>query len=156
MDEAMLKAAAIACNTTGMPIHCHVLEAEYMPKVMTILEEMEVPPNKFVWAHADNESHLETILKVVKKGYWVGFDGIREGTYEARKQLIEHAVTHNYSQQVILSEDYDFCEVSEKEDGIERYCAFFNVFVPYCIENGIRQEVIESIIIDNAARFYDI
>ena len=84
VDEAMLKAAAIACNATGMPIHCHLLEAKHIFKVLTILERMDVPPHKFVWAHADNESHLETILKVVKKGYWVGFDKIREGTYEAR------------------------------------------------------------------------
>jgi len=156
VDEGMLKAAAIACNATGMPIYCHVMEAAHMPKVITILEEMEVPPNKFLWAHADHEGNHETILKVVKKGYWVGFDTIREGTFETRKQLIEHAITHNYSHQVILSEDYDFCEESEKEDGIERYSAFFDAFVPYCIENGIQQQVIESIITDNAARFYDI
>jgi len=156
VDEAMLKAAAIACNATGMPIHCHIFESEHMPKVMSILEEMKVLPHKFVWAHADRESHLETILKVVNKGYWVGFDSIREGTYEARKQLIEHAMIHNYSHQVILSEDYDFYEESEKENGIERYCAFFNVFVPYCIENGIPKKVMESIIIENPARFYDI
>lgn len=156
VDEAMLKAAAIACNATGMPIHCHVLEAEHMPKVITILQKMKVPPHKFVWAHADHEGHLETILQVVEKGYWVGFDGIREGTYESRKKLIEHAITYNYSHQVILSEDYDFCEESEKKNGIERYCAFFNVFIPYCIKNGIPQEVIESIIIENSARFYDI
>lgn len=156
VDEAMLKAAAIASNATGMPIHCHVLEAEHMLKVMSILEEMKVPPQKFVWAHADHESHLETILKVVKQGYWVGFDNIREGTYEAHKQLIEHALTNNYSHQVILSEDYDFYEESEKENGIERYCAFFNEFIPYCIKSGIPQKMIEGIIIDNPARFYDI
>lgn len=156
VDEAMLKAAAIACKATGMPIHCHVLEAEHMDKVITILEEMEVPPLKFVWAHADYEGHLETILKVVKKGYWVGFDGIREGTYEDRKHLIQHALNHNYRHQVILSEDYDFNNESQKENGIERYCAFFNEFIPYCIEGGIPQEVLEAIITDNPARFYDI
>jgi len=156
VDEAMLRAAAIACKATGMPIHCHVLEAEHMPRVIGILEEMEVPPHKFLWAHADHESDLETILKVVEVGYWVGFDAIREGTYEVRKQLIEHAIIHNYSHQVILSEDYDFVEESEKENVIERYCAFFNEFIPYCIENGIPQKVIESMFIDNPAGYYDI
>lgn len=156
VDKAMLEAAVMACNATGMPIHCHVLEAKPMPQIMAILKKTEVPPHKFVWAHADHESNLETILKVVKNGYWVGFDTIKEGTYEARRQLINHAMTHNYSHQVLLSEDYDFYEESENENGIERYCAFFNVFVPYCIENGIPQEVIESMIADNPARFYDI
>lgn len=156
VDKAMLKAAAIACKETGMPIHCHVLEAEHMSEVMAILEEMEVPPNKFVWSHADYEGHLETILKVVKNGYWVGFDTIREGTYEVRKQLIEHAVANNYIHQVMLSEDNDFYEESNKEDGIEQYCSFFNVFIPFCIEKGLPQEVMERIIIDNPARFYDV
>ncbi|SCY30181.1 phosphotriesterase family protein [Alkaliphilus peptidifermentans] len=156
VDEDMLKAAAIASNATGMPIHCHVLEAKYMTKVMTILEKMEVPPCKFVWAHADKESNHEMILEVAKKGYWIGFDMIREGTYEARKKLIEHAVAHNYSHQVILSQDYDLYEESEQENGIKKYSAFFNEFIPYCIESGIPQEVIEIIIIDNAASFYDI
>ncbi|QUH25216.1 TatD family hydrolase [Serpentinicella alkaliphila] len=156
VDKAMLKAAAIACKATGMSIHCHVLEAEHMPKVMKILEKMEVPPHKFVWAHADYESNREMILEVVKKGYWIGFDTIQAGKYEERKELIDHALEHNYSHQVILSEDYDFYAESKKKDGIERYCAFFNVFVPYCIENGIPQDVIESMIVDNPARFYDI
>ncbi len=155
VDRAMLKAAAIACKATGMPIHCHALEAEHIHEVIAILEETEVPPHKFVWAHADYESHLDTIMKVVKKGYWVGFDWIKEGTYEARKQLIEHAVTYNYINQVMLSEDNDFYEEGNKVDGIERYCAFFNTFIPFCIENGLPQELMESIIIDNPARFYD-
>jgi len=155
VDKAMLKAAAIACKSTGMPIHCHVLEAEHIHEVIEILEDMEVPPHKFIWAHADKEIHLETILKVVKKGYWVGFDCIREGTYEARKQLIENAIANNYIHQVMLSEDNDFYEESNKVDGIEIYCAFFNSFIPYCIENGLSQELMESILIDNPARFYN-
>jgi phosphotriesterase-related protein len=155
VDKAMLKAASIACKATGMPIHCHVMEAEHIHEVIAILEEMEVPPHKFVWAHADYESHLETILKVVTKGYWVGFDTIREGTYEARKQLISHAIDNDYIHHVILSEDNDFYEESNKIDGIERYCSFFNTFIPFCIENGIPQELMDSIIIDNPAQFYD-
>lgn len=156
VDEAMLKAAAIASKSTGMPIHCHVLEAQHMPKVVAILEEMAVPPHKFVWAHADHESDIETILQVVKKGYWVGFDAIREGTYDARLALIKHAISHNYAHQVILSVDYDFYEESEKVDGIKRYTAFFKEFLPYCEENGIASETIKNLITENPSRFYDI
>lgn len=113
------------------------------------------PFYKFVWAHADYESNLDIILQVVKKGYWVGFDTIRVGTYEARKQLIEYAVANNYINQVMLSEDNDFYEEGNKADGVERYCAFFNTFMPFCIENGLPQDLMESLITDNPARFYD-
>ena len=156
VDKAMLRAAAIASRETGLPIHCHVLEAEPMEEVMWILQEMKVPPHKFVWAHADKESNLKMILAVTKRGYWVGFDSIREGTYVDRLKLLQHAFTHGYSHQVLLSEDYDMGEESGKENGIQRYCALFKEFVPYCLQNGLSMTELESLLRENPSRFYDI
>ena len=155
VDKAMLRAAALASRETGLPIHCHVLEAKQMEEVMWILQEMKVPPQKFLWAHADLESNLETILAVTQRGYWVGFDTIREGTYADRLKLLQHAFTHGYSHQVLLSEDYDMGEESGKENGIQRYCALFKEFVPYCLQNGLSIIELESLLRENPSRFYD-
>lgn len=156
VDEAMLRAAAIASNATGMPIHCHVMEAAHIPRVLEILEQMHLPPSKFLWAHADHEGNRQTILSVVERGYWVGFDTIRAGTYQEKYLLIQHAIDNGYSGQITLSQDYDFGEESEREDGTSRYCAFFTRFLPYCQEKGIDTQTLESIIRDNPGRFYDI
>lgn len=156
VDRAMLRAAAIASEVTGMPIHCHVLEARYMPKVIEIVEEMNLSPRKFVWAHGDKEGNREMILAVVEKGYWVGFDMIGEGTYAERKDLIEHGILHGYHDQVLLSQDYDLYEESMKEDGSRRYSAFFNEFIPYCISQGIPQKTLEEMITKNPGNFYNI
>lgn len=154
-DRAMLRAAALASRETGLPIHCHVMEAERMGEVMAILKEMKVPPQKFVWAHADHEGNLETISAVTRRGFWVGFDSIREGTYADRLNLLQHAFAQGYSHQVLLSQDYDMGEESEKENGIRRYCALFNEFVPYCLENGLSAAQMHSLLADNPSRFYD-
>lgn len=155
IDKSMLRAAAIASQSTGLPIHCHVLEAEQMEEVMSILKEMKVPPHKFVWAHADNEGNLQTILSVTQNGYWVGFDTIQEGTYANRLNLLKHAFTHGYSHQVLLSEDYDMGEESGKENGIQRYCALFKEFVTYCLQHGLTMTQFEGLLIENPSRFYD-
>lgn len=155
VDKAMLRAAVLASRATGLPIHCHVLEAERMEEVMSILLEMKVPPHKFVWAHADHESNLETILAVTQSGFWVGFDTIREGTYEDRLNLLQHAFAHGYSHQVLLSQDYDMGEESGKDNGIKRYCALFNEFVPYCLQHGLSITQLESLLRENPSRFYD-
>lgn len=155
VDEAMLRAAALASKATGLPIHCHVLEAGQMQQVMLILREMKVPPHKFVWAHADKESNLKTILAVAQSGYWVGFDIIREGTYADRLNLLQHAFTHNYNHQVLLSQDYDMGEESDKGNGIKRYCALFKEFVPYCLQHGLTSTQLESLLVENPSRFYD-
>jgi phosphotriesterase-related protein len=156
VDRAMLEAAMSASEATGMAIHCHVLEAEPMSEVMQILEARSFPPHKFLWAHADRESNLEMILNVTGKGYWVGFDTIREGRWEARKELIDHAVHNRYQDQVLLSTDNDLREESRREGACERYQAFFELFLPFCIKNGISGEILEKMITDNPARFYDI
>lgn len=155
VDRAMLSAAALASRATSLPIHCHVLEAERLEDVMSILQEMKVPPHKFVWAHADHESNLETILAVTRKGYWVGFDAIREGTYEDRLNLLQHAFTHGYNHQVLLSEDYDMGEESDKVNGVQRYCALFKEFVPYCLQHGFYMTQMEGLLKENPSRFYD-
>lgn len=154
-DRAMLRAAARASRATGLPIHCHVMEAGRMEEVMAILQEMKVPPRKFVWAHADHEGNLEAISAVTQRGYWVGFDSIKEGTYENRLNLLLHAFAQGYSHQVLLSQDYDMWEEGQKENGIRRYCALFKEFVPYCLEQGLSMAQMNSLLADNPSRFYD-
>ncbi len=154
-DKAMLRAAALASRATGLPIHCHVMEAERMEEVMAILQEMKVPPQKFVWAHADHEGDLGKISAVTQRGYWVGFDSIKEGTYADRLNLLRHAFAQGYSHQVLLSQDYDMGEEGDKQDGIRRYCALFKEFVPYCLEQGLSMVQMHSLLADNPSRFYD-
>lgn len=156
VDQAMVRAAAIASNETGMPIHCHILEANRVAPVLKILKDMDLPPKKFLWAHADKEGNLEVILEVVKQGYWVGFDMIREGTYENRKSLLDHAIKHAYTDQVLLSQDYDFYEEIQNQNPIEICGSIFTKFLPYCMDAGISKERLESMMTENPGRFYDI
>lgn len=156
VDQAMVRAAAIASNKTGMPIHCHILEANRVAPVLKILKDMEVAPNKFLWAHADKEGNLEVILKVINQGYWVGFDMIKEGSHENRKTLIDHAIKNNYTDQVLLSQDYDFYEELEGQYPIETCRSLFTQFIPYCIGQGISKKILEKIMTDNPGKFYDL
>lgn len=156
VDEGMVKAAALASNKTGMPIQCHILEAKHVKGVLKILEAMNVPPSKFLWAHADYEGKIDIILEVVKRGYWLGFDMIREASYENRKYLINHALTHGYADKILLSQDYDFYEEYENIDSVNRCRSFFTEFIPYCVQRGISEILLEKIITENPSNFYDI
>ena len=156
VDHAMVRAAAIASNKTGMAIHCHIVEACGVEPVLKVIKDMNVPANKFLWAHADREGNLEVILKVINQGYWVGFDMIKEGSHENRKALIDHAIKHNYTDQVLLSQDYDFYEELEGHHPIETCRSLFTQFIPYCIGQGIPKKILEKMITENPANFYDI
>jgi Predicted metal-dependent hydrolase with the TIM-barrel fold len=57
----MLIAATIASKETGIPIHCHILEAKMVYEVIHVLDTENADYHKFLWAHADKEAHKETI-----------------------------------------------------------------------------------------------
>lgn len=67
VDKAMLIAAVRASKETGIPIHCHIIEADMVLEVIQVLDEVSADYRKFLWAHADVESHMETVKLAAKK-----------------------------------------------------------------------------------------
>ena len=156
VDKAMLHAAMIASEKTGMPIHCHILEAEMVYDVAAILDGFGFDFNRFLWAHVDKESDLEVIEFAIKKGMWLGIDQIRVGTEEERCKLLMDVIDRGASETVLLSQDYDFYEEAVA-DTVNHPCAYlFKRFMPYCIQQGMKQNQLESILRENPSRFYDI
>lgn len=156
VDRDMLTAAAIASNKTGMPIHCHILEAVHVQASLDVVKAQGTPLSKFVWAHADHDADLDVIQSVIDQGGWVGFDSIHEDNYVTERDLIKHAIANGYEHQILLSQDYDIYEESLKSDGINRYTSLLEKFVPFCIEGGIDEKKLEEILTVNPSKFYDI
>ncbi len=170
VDRAMLVAAVKASNETGMPIHCHILEAEMVYTIMDLLESEKMDYNKFLWAHADEESHLETIKRAAEKGMWLGIDNVRKGTSPERFELLKNVIALGYGNKVLLSQDYEFFTEAKREakraeeNRAEEKQAFeghpctviFDEFIPYCAENGLDKQEIIRIMCENPAKFYDI
>lgn len=152
-DCAMLVAAVKASNETGMPIHCHILEAEMVNTVMDLLDAEKMDYSKFLWAHADEESHIETIKCAAEKGMWLGIDNIRKGTSPERFDLLKNVISLGYGHKVLLSQDYEFF-IEAKQDG-HPCTVIFDEFMPYCAENGLDEEEIIRIMTENPAKFYD-
>lgn len=156
VDKAMLRAAIIASEKTGMPIHCHILEAEMVYDVATVLEDVGFDYNKFLWAHVDRDANMEVIEFAIKKGMWLGIDQIRVGTEKERCKLLMDIIERGAGDKVLLSQDYDFYEEAVT-DKINHPCTYlFKQFIPYCIEQGMEQNQLESILKDNPSRFYNI
>ena len=154
-DQKMLEAAIIASKSTGIGIHCHILEAEHVKPVIDLLKERDYPMNRFLWAHADEESCRETIEMVAKTGAYIGFDNIHPKDYEQRFELLKWAIDAGYEDQLLLSEDYEFY-VAAEDDDIEKCGQLLATFIPQCISQGISSSVLEKILTMNPAEFYDV
>lgn len=156
VDKAMLIAAVIASKETGMPIHCHILEAKMVHEVIQVLDTENADYNKFLWAHADKEAHKETIKLAAEKGVWIGIDIVRKGASPENFELLKYVMSLNFGHKVLLSQDYDF--YSEAKESIKDHpcTAIFDEFIPYCSANGIDKQEIIRIMTENPANFYDI
>lgn len=156
VDRAMLIAAVIASKETGIPIHCHILEAKMVHEVIKVLDAVRADYHKFLWAHADKESHKETVELAVRKGMWIGIDNIRKGTSAEKRELLNYILSLNYGHKVLLSQDYDF--YSEGKESIHDHpcTSVFDEFIPYCCANGMNRGELIRIMTENPANFYDV
>lgn len=156
VDKAMLIAAVKASKATGLPIHCHILEAKMVPEVIQVLDAEQADYHKFLWAHTDKEAHKETIRRAAEKGMWLGMDIIRKGTSPERFELLHYIMSLGYGHKVLLSQDYDF--YAESIITIEDHpcTVIFDEFIPYCEEKGIERQEIIRMMTENPANFYDV
>jgi len=72
IDRKILQAAIITSKATGLPIHCHLLEAKTAEDALSIVEKEKLDFTKFLWAHASHEGNFDVIDKAFSKGAWIG------------------------------------------------------------------------------------
>jgi phosphotriesterase-related protein len=158
-QEKILRAAARTSVRTKLPIQCHTIPANSAVQAVKIIEEENLQLNKFIWVHGDVEQNSEIIMKLAKKGIWIEFDYLgrcKEFSWhlEAIKNLIENNLLHR----ILLSQDagaFYFGEKNNKES-ILPYNRIFNEFIPYCINNGISQDVFHKLLIENPKKVLNI
>lgn len=155
-DKALLKAAVKTSKRTGLPIQCHILEYEMVYDVIKLLEQENADMSKFLWSHADQEGHEDTIRFAYEKGIWIGFDMIQPDKYEEKIRYIKFVLKEGYGDKVLLSQDDDFYNDIMKNGNNHECTSLFKSFMPICEEKGIKRQVLEEMMTRNPAAFYDI
>lgn len=156
VDKAILKAGVKASNATGMPIHCHIMEAKMVKPVLDLVVKEGMDLSRFLWAHGDHEGNIDTIVEAVAMGVWVGIDAIRSDVHVQRCELLKELISRGVDHRLLLSQDYDFYDEMQGENGIDTCTSLFTGFVPYCISQGIDSDRLKSMLSVNPGEFYDI
>ena len=151
-QEKILRAAARTSINTKLPIQCHTIPASSAVKAVAIVEEENLPMNKFIWVHGDVEQNSEIIMKLVQKGVWVEFDFLgRAKEFSWHLNAIKNLEEKNLLHRLLLSQDagaFYYGEKNSKEHMLP-YDRIFKEFIPYCRDNGISQEVFHKLLVEN-------
>jgi phosphotriesterase-related protein len=159
LQEKMLRAASRTSLILGLPIECHIGSSASAVRAVEIIEEENLPFNKFIWLHIDWSNDYPTIVKLAKKGIWVEIDAISAfpEPYEVQSNLLERLIEDNLLGQILISQDAGCYEVGEvKDTKLRSYNNIFTKFIPICKSNGISESVMNKILIDNPAKILNI
>jgi phosphotriesterase-related protein len=154
----ILRAAARTSINTKLPIQCHTFSANSAVHAVSIIEEENLPLNKFIWVHADGERNINIIKQLAQKGIWIEFDCLaRTEDFNWYIQTIKLIVQEGMSGQLLISQDAGTFYYGQKntESSIFPYNRLFKEFFPICKEQGIPQGLFDELLIKNPLRVLD-
>ena len=168
-ERRVLRAAGIAQKKTGVAINVHINPwTENGTEAADILLSEGVAPEKICISHIDVEGKIDYIHGLLEKGVYVEFDNFGKEYYvdkDARNsgyglfisdvdriRLLKRLIEEGWRDQILLS-----CDVCLKTllrtYGGWGYDHLLRNLVPVMLEEGISQEDIDYMLIDNNANF---
>lgn len=155
-EEKVFKAAAIAQNETGCPISTHTSIGTLGHEQVNFFQRENVDLSKVVIGHVDLTGDIDYVLQMLKKGVNVEFDTIGKNNYmsdEIRAQMLQVIEKEGYKDSVLLS--MDITRKSHlKINGGNGYSYLLDNFIPKLREQGLSEEFIHKMLIDNPQRIF--
>jgi len=156
MQCKIVRAAAIASRQTGLAIACHTTTAATVLEELDILAEESVPGERLIAVHADADPDLEVHARIVARGAWLSYDGIRAENAEKRLPLVKEAL-ERWPEQLLISQDAGWYNVGEPGGGkIVPWSWLPRSFVPMLLGEGVPQTDIDRLLRTNAARAFTV
>jgi phosphotriesterase-related protein len=165
--EKLHRAAARASNRTGVSIMAHSRPASGTgPEQVRVFEEEGVDLNKVQIAHTGDTDDLDYIEKLLGKGVWIGMDRYGLDLFlptEKRNATVLALLERGYADRMFLSQDYcstiDWFppEVREALKATEvpewSMTMLFESVIPHLKENGMTDEQLETMMVENPKRW---
>nr|6GBJ_A Chain A, Parathion hydrolase [Brevundimonas diminuta] len=178
-QERVLRAAARASLATGVPVTTHTDASQRDGEQQADIFESEgLDPSRVCIGHSDDTDDLDYLTALAARGYLIGLDripwsaiGLEDNasaaallglrSWQTRALLIKALIDQGYADQILVSNDWTFgfsSYVTNIMDVLDRVnpdgMAFIPLrVIPFLREKGVPDETLETIMVDNPARF---
>jgi len=166
-NDLVLRAAARACNHTGVPIATHTAAlAKAGNYQVAVFEEEGVDLQRVCIGHSNDTDDMDYLTGILRKGCYLGMDrypGGRSGglNWEERTQVVKRLVDLGFAGQVTLSHDFGgsrpaLPEVVEmrKAYNPDGYCFVVRRVLPRLRELGVSEKDIHTMTVDAPRRLF--
>ena len=168
-QEVILRAAARTCNRTGTRISTHTWSPDRVgDQQVRILEEEGVDLNLVYVGHSNDDTDLDYLLGLLRKGVWLGLDrypGGRTGdtpNWEVRTEVLKKLLDAGFAHKIMLSHDHSIPSTNVTEEQAEErrrfnpdgYLFITRKVLPRLKELGGSDADTQAMMVDNPRRFF--
>jgi len=160
-EERMMRAAARAHLTTGIPIASHTGYGDAALKQLDVLAQEGVHGSAFIWVHADafvwltdGREDIGLRREAAARGAWIELDslcndGIKQELHIA---AVKDLLAAGFESQILLSQDAGWYTVGQPRGGAQRpYHPMLTEFMP-ALEKAEIPDAVSKFLIDNPRR----
>lgn len=151
VEERTLKAAAEASKQTGAVVASHTPNGDLFRQQWKRLEEAGLPPDRFIWVHANLETDSRIHLEAAELGVFVEFDGVG-ADWQSQPAMVDYVSTllaAGYKNHILLSHDAGWFQPGrpggEPEGGYRGFTALVEDFLPALQAAGVSEEDLHQI-----------
>jgi phosphotriesterase-related protein len=151
-EARILRAAAAAGDATNAAIGSHTIRGRVVRDQLDIIEDAGYSPGRFVWIHAHIEPDFELNLEMARRGAWIEYDGIGDGSTEDEffVERILRILNAGLGDQLLLSQDRGWYDPAESGGSSPRsYTYLGEIFLPKLQEAGVDETTIRQLISAN-------
>jgi phosphotriesterase-related protein len=146
-ETKVLRAAARAAIETGAVIGSHTVKGRVVLDQLRILQEIGLPPDRFIWIHTQAEEDRGLHVQIGRRGAWLEYDAIGSPDQdEMYVGLVQNALDAGLAAKVLLSHDRGWYDPGKPRGGEQKpYTYLVDTFLPKLAAAGIGQEAVRRL-----------
>lgn len=156
LEEKVTRAVARAQLQTDAPVWIHTEAGTMGLEMLDILEEEGVDLTKVAVGHSDRNADPYYHLKLAERGAYVQFDGPGKIKYypdSTRVDLIKNLLEKGHRERLLISGDMGRQSYLHAYGGGPGFEYIIQKFIPRLLDEGLTQEDIQTIFVENPARW---
>ena len=171
LEEVNLRAVARAQKLTGIRISTHTWSPDRVgDQQILILEEEGVDLNRVCIGHSNDDTDLDYLLGMLRKGVWLGLDRYPDARFplgtpdwRQRTQIVKQIIDAGFGHRVMLSHDHDIPrslptqKLRDERQGYnpDGYLFITRQVLPYLSELGATDQDINQIMVETPRKFFE-
>ncbi|PPA69165.1 phosphotriesterase family protein [Jeotgalibacillus proteolyticus] len=151
-EKKVFEAAILAHKKTGAPISTHCEIGTMGKGQLDLFQENNADMSRISFGHQDLNENIEEQLELLKSGAFIQFDTVGKNSYRKDSDRLSNLIellNFGYEDQLMLS-----CDITRKSHlKSYGYNHLFEDFIPALLNNGVKEETIDKMLVQNPRRF---